>query len=245
MKRHLGMLHISFFLALAACASGPGQAPDEETGSAGLSLQLAGLEDGEIYASNDGYVLTFTHFAMAFSGMSLGEAEVDEAFSADFFDEEVVDLVEIEEVAPGEYDEVALTMGTAGSGGNARFVKARNLKNAETTPGALDGNSAFLEAEAVKGSDHCVLQVVLQADGETVEVDPGDSDVEVEAGEEAEVLVEVDPNQVFAGVDLGGLCQSGGVVTISAADNADLADRIAANLGGAFALGSSEGHHDH
>lgn len=245
MKRLLSILHIAFFLALAACASGPGQAPDEETGSAALSLQLAGLEDGEIYVSNDGYVLTFTHFAMAFSGMSLGEAEVDEAFSADFFDEEVVDLVEIEEVAPGEYDEVALTMGTAGSGGNARFLQARNLKRAETTPSALDGNSVFLEAEAVKGSDNCILQVVLQADGETMEVDPGDNDVEVEAGEEAEVLVEVDPNQVFAGVDLGGLCQSGGVVTISAADNADLADRIIANLGGAFALGSSEGHHDH
>jgi len=245
------MKHIMVFLSipaaflLAACASGPGQAPDEETGSAALSLQLAGLEDGEIYVSNDGYVLTFTHFAMAFSGMSLGEAKIDEAFSADFFDEEMVDLVEIEEVAPGEYDEVALTMGTAGSGGNARFLQARNLKRAETTPSALDGNSVFLEAEAVRGSDNCILQVVLQADGETMEVDPGDNDVEVEAGEEAEVLVEVDPNQVFAGVDLGGLCQGGGVVTISAADNADLADRIAANLGGAFALGSSEGHHDH
>lgn len=245
MKRLMVFLSIPAAFLLTDCASGPGRASDDETGSAALSLQLAGLEEGEIYASNDGYVLTFTHFAMAFSGMSLGEAEVDEAFSADFFDEEVVDLVEIEEVAPGEYDEVALTMGTAGSGGNARFLQARNLKRAETTPSALDGNSVFLEAEAVRGSDHCVLQVVLQADGETVEVDPGDSDVEVEAGEESEVLVEVDPNQVFAGVDLGGLCQGGGVVTISAADNSELADRIVANLGGAFALGSSEGHHDH
>lgn len=243
MKRLLGILSIPFFLAAAACASGPGQSPDEETGSAGLSLQLAGLDDGEIYVSNDGYVFTFTHFAMAFSGMRLGEAEVKESFSADFFDEEAVDIVEIEEVAPGEYDEIALTMGLAGSGGNARFLKARNLKNAETTPGALDGNSVFVEAEAVKGSDNCVLQVALQLEGETMEVDPGDNDVEVEAGEEAEVLVEVDPNQVFAGVDLSGLCQGGGVVQVSATDNADLADQIASNLGGAFALGSSEGHH--
>ena len=245
MKRLIVFLGIPVAFLLTACASGPGRAPDDATGSAALSLQLAGLEEGEIYASNDGYVLTFTHFAMAFSGMRLGDAEVDEGFSADFFDEEVVDLVEIEGLAPGEYDEVALTMGLAGSGGNARFLKVLNLKNAETTPGALDGNSVFLEAEAVKGSDHCVLQVVLQADGETMEVDPGDSDVEVEAGEEAEVLVEVDPNQVFSDVELSGLCQGGSVVTISAADNADLADRIASNLSGAFSLGSSEGHHHH
>lgn len=245
MKRFFSLLTIPTMLWLSSCASGPGQASDE-AGAAGLSLQLAGLEDGTVYVSNDGYVLEFRHFAMAFSSMRVGDESVVENFSADFFDEEVVDIVELEDIPPGEYDSVELVMGAAGSGGNVRFLRARQLKNAETTPGALDGNSVYLEAEASKGGDNCVLQVALQVDGETMNVDSDGNDIDIVAGEETEILVEVDPNQVFSGIDLAGLCTGGATVTISSQEDDSLAQQIGENLAGAFTLGSTEGHsHSH
>ncbi|HKY63137.1 MAG TPA: hypothetical protein VJR29_06940 [bacterium] len=233
-------------LILGGCASGPGNSPEEENGAAGLSLQLQGLEEGEIYLTNDGYRLTFGHFALAFSAIRLGEIEAQAPFGADFFDEEVVDVVEIEEVPAGEYDGVALTLGLAEAGQAQRFLRARGLKNAEGLPPSLAGLSVFLEAAAANGGDACTLQVALAADGETIDVDPAGQAIEVHGGEEAEILVEVDPNAVFAGVDLGALCQGDTLVTISAAENSELAEQIAANLSGAFLLGSTEGHsHSH
>ncbi len=216
MKKISTLFLIVALASALGCAAGPGKGPEEENGLAGLSLQLHGLEAGEIYLTNDGYRLTFGHFALAFSAISLGDVETQALFDADFSDEEAADVVEIEEVPAGEYDAVTLTL-----------------------------VSVFLEAEAVNGSNACTVQVALAADGEIIEVEPEGNAVTVVAEEEAEVLVEVDPNAVFAGVDLGGLCQGDALVTISAAENSSLAQQISENLAGAFVLGSTEGGHHH
>jgi hypothetical protein len=229
MKKISTLFLILALASVLGCAAGPGKGPEEENGLAGLSLQLHGLEEGDIYLTNDGYRLTFGHFALAFSAIQLGAVETQAPFGADFFDEEAADVVEIEEVPAGEYDAVTLTLGLGEAG----------------LPSDLTGLSVFLEAEAVNGSQACTVQVALAADGEIIEVEPEGNAVTVVAEEEAEVLVEVDPNAVFAGVDLGGLCQGGALVTISVTENSNLAEQISDNLAGAFLLGSTEGHHHH
>lgn len=234
----------AMLLLLNACAVGGGNGPEEESGLAAMSLQLHGLEEGEIYLSNDGYRLSFDHFALAFSSISLGEFETQAAFGADFFDEEVADIVEIEAIPAGEYEALSLTWGL-GEGGVQRFLQAKGMKRAETLPPNLQGLSVFLEAGAVNGDRDCTLQVALAADGESFDVDPDGNHVAVEAGEEVEILVEADPNAVFAGIDLTGLCQDGDLVSISEEENSGLAARIKDNLAGSFLLGSTEGHHHH
>ncbi|MCE9626066.1 MAG: hypothetical protein K8R69_11560 [Deltaproteobacteria bacterium] len=207
---------IPAFFTLFACATGPGNF-DDEPGSANLSLQLSGLESSTPVVSHDGFILTFTHFALSFSQMQLGEASVEEAFSADIFSETASGLAVLEDMAPGDYSSLALTLGMTGNP-------------------PLQGNSILLEGEARKGGSKCVLNVQLQADGTALEVDAGDEGVSVVSGEETQLLVQVDPNAVFAGVDLGGLCQNGATVMISAAQNSQLAEQILGNFSSAFSL---------
>jgi len=214
LRKYFGIF--AMFLTLAACASGPGKF-DDEPGSANLSLQLSGLESSTPVVSNDGFILTFNHFALAFSQLQLGDASVEEAFSADIFAETASGLAMLEDLSAGDYSSLSLTLGT---GGNP----------------PLQGNSILLEGEARKGGIDCALSVQLQADGTGLEVDVGEGGVSVVSGEETEILVQVDPNAVFAGIDLGGLCQNAATVTISAEQNPQLAARILDNFSGALSL---------
>lgn len=228
---------------LSACAVGPGKSPEDDFGTAALSLQLHGLEEGEIYLTQDGYRLGFDHCAFAFSQVELDEFAVEEPFAADFFDEEVTDLVEIDGILSGSYEAVALTLGQGEAEQAQRFLDVRGTKNSEIPSAALEGNSVFLQAQAVNGSNNCVVQVSLKMPGMKISVDPAGNEVEVSSGEESEILVEVDPNAIFAEIDLGGLCQGGGLLTISSEENAALANQISANLSNSFLLGGAEGHH--
>lgn len=246
MKRILFMSMIAAPLFATACVSGPGRAYDEP-GSAGLSLQLEGLDAGEIYVSHDGYVLSFHQFALAFSGASLGELRVEQGFNADIFEEEASDLVEFEDLIPGDYDEVTLTLGLAEFGQETRFFQTpSSFKNVESSQEILGGLSVYLEVDAVRGTDRCRLEVALSQDGNVIKVDAGDHGIQVEAGGESEILVEIDPNRVFSNIDLTDLCRNDAVVEISDTENVEMADEIAANLSGSFSLGEGGGHsHEH
>lgn len=205
---------------LNACATGAGTS-EGSTGTAGLSMQLKELSAGESYRTQDGYALEFTTFALAFSKITLESFTTSEAFTADFADEEVTDVVEVEDIPAGEYDEVTLTLGNIGA--------------------------VLIIAEATSGSDTCTVRVELTSD-ETITVNPADTNVDVTAGEEAELLVEVDPNQIFGTIDLPDTCTGGTTVTISASQSVSLSESVMDNLIGseAFSLGSTEGHaHDH
>ncbi len=57
--------------------------------------------------------------------------------------------------------------------------------------------------------------------------------------------MQVDPNRIFAGIDLSGLCQGGGILTISESEHPSLAERALANLAESFSLAASGGHHHH
>ena len=71
---------------LNACATGSGTT-EGSTGTACLSLQLKELVAGESYETQNGFVLEFTTFSMAFSQITVGSFGTVESFTADFADE--------------------------------------------------------------------------------------------------------------------------------------------------------------
>lgn len=237
---------------LSACAAGPGSSSNE-TGAAALSLQLPELSPGLSFQTSDGFRLDFTTFALSFSAITMGSDAAEEPFAADFFDEEVVDIIEIEDVPPDEYEEVTLTLAIAGglSGPSVqKFLQVKNGASGDDVTSSLNGLSALIIAEAVSenGDESCTLRFELQNEGLVTVGNEEGNHVEVTAGEEAEILVAVDPAELFGNVAVAPLCAGGAVVTISGVDNPELAETVADNLlsGPAFQLESTEGHsHSH
>ncbi len=234
-------------LLAAGCDSAP-SANDSGSGTAALSLELEELSPGENYISGDGVLLNFSTFALAFQGISLGGENVTADFTADFFDEEAVDVVEIEDVPTGEYEEVRLTLGTAAGLSGAAVLAVKRAATGDGVTSSLNGLSALIVGQGINGSATCDVRVELISSG-VLNV-PGEeaSHVAVEAGEEAEILVVAYPNKVFEGVSLSPLCVDGADVVISETLHPSHAAAILDNLisNDTFALGSTEGHtHSH
>jgi hypothetical protein len=219
-----------------------------ETGSAALSLQLEELSAGENYISGDGVLLNFSTFAMAFSKITLGSEELSADFTADFFDEEVIDVIELEEVPTGEYDAVTLTLGTASGLSGAAVLTVKNAAVGSDVTSSLNGNSILVVGEGINGGATCNLRVELVSDGMIPAANDAGNQVEVKSGEEAEVVVVVDPDRLFEDVALAPLCADGADVTISSDSNPSHAAAILDNLlsNEVVELGSAEGHaHSH
>lgn len=215
-------------------------------GSAALSLQLEELSAGENYVSADGVLLDFSVFAMAFSKVSMGAESVEEAFTADFFDEEVTEVIEVDSVPAGDYEDIELQLGTASglSGSAALVVRSKEAAVGPEVTESLNGKSVLIVGQGVKGGSTCDFRIELVSDG-VIDVHGHDgAHVEVKAGEEAEILAVVNPNALFNGVILGTLCTDGANVTISSSSNPSFANAILDNLlnNDAVELGSTEGH---
>ncbi len=223
-------IFLTIFL-LNACSSGAGTTVGS-TGSVGLSLQLKSLATGESYQTQDGYTLEFTTFALAFSKITLSNQETQKTFAAEFATEEAADLVEVENIPAGEYTASTLTLGVA---------------TADQGIPDLEGKSILIVAQASSGSEACTLQIELVGD-ETLTVNSADHDVEVSAGEESELLVEIDPNSIFGNVDLPDTCTGNATLTVSQSSNTSLADAILTGFSnaGSLVLGDTAGHsHSH
>lgn len=219
------------------------ESADTGVGSAALSLQLEELPAGERYVSADGVLLDFSAFAMAFSKITLGSEELTADFTADFSDEEVVDVVALENVPPGEYGELGLTLGTASDLSGTAVLAIKSAATGGEVTSSLNGLSVLIVAEGINGGATCTIRVELTGD-QTLDVAFEDADVDVTAGEEAEVLVIVDPNRIFGTVSLAPLCTGGADVLISADSNASQASALLDNFvsNEALELGSTEGH---
>lgn len=214
----LSMLALVLSLSnLWSCAPGTSEG---STGTVALSLQLP----EENFFSEDGYQLTFEHFALSFSKITLGNSQTEEAFAADFALEEVADIVEIENVHGGEYDEVSLTLSSE----------------------EPEGNSVFIQGTAQKDGNSCSFILELAADDVEIEVAPEGQEVDVEANTESELLVVVNPNVMFQNISLGADCTGDAELVFSADSNSSVANQMLTGLVASFELGSTSGHtHSH
>ncbi len=236
--------------AMMSCASGQGgtgnTTNNTSTGTAALSLQL---EEGATGLSQNNYQLDFTTFALAFSKITLGDQEVTESFTADFFDEEITDVIEMEDVPTGEYNTATLTLGTASGLSGAAALVAHNLQAATVgsdVTSSLNGLSVLIIADAQNGADTCTLRVELVSDATITVGNDAAADIDVGANEETEVLVAVDPDAIFGTITVPATCSGDATVTISATENAALGTTLLSNLKTAFELESTDGHsHSH
>lgn len=221
------------------CASESGGTSTGSTGAAGLSIQL---KENSSFTTNNGFTLTPTTFAMSFSQLSLSSFSTDESFAADFFDEEAADIIEIENVSGGEYEEIELTFSPAeGLGGDAAFLIS-NVSVGDEVTESLNDYSFLLVASATDGNDSCQVRILLNFE-ETITISGEEGvHVEITPNEEAEILVEVDPDAILSSIDLEG-CQDNQTMTIS---EGALANQLISNLGNALSLESADDHgHDH
>ena len=236
-------LYVVLASQFIACASGAGGTSEGSTGAAALSLQV---EEGATAQSADGFTITLDTLAMAFSSITMGGLISSEDFFVDFATEEEFDIIEVEDLSPGEYEEMSLTLGTGSSlGGSTAFLKSAQGTEVTST---LNDQSIVIVGQATNGGDSCQLNISLLADGETITVgNPDDAHVEVETEEEAEALVILEPEELFTSLNLAGLgCTGDAEITLeTGGTNSAEADAVLSALVGAFILsevGEGDGH---
>lgn len=249
-KLSFALLCVFCAWVLHGCDSNTNAGGSGGAGSAALSLQLEELPAGENYVSGDGVLLNFSAFALAFSKITLAGEEVVEDFAADFFDEEVIDAVVLEDVPAGEYEGVELTLGTASGLSGAVALAAQITKTAAVggeVTSSLNDHSVLIVGQGINGGATCNLRIELVSDAVLDVHGHEDVHVDVASGEEAEILTVVSPNILFEGISLAPLCTDGAEVAISASSNASLGAAILEKLAHeAVELGSTEGHtHSH
>lgn len=235
------------FANMWSCA--PGNS-NTSTGSLALSLQLS---EEQNFFTEDGYQLTFQHFALSFSKITVANLQTEESFSADFALEEVADIVEIENVPGGEYDEVSLTLSSEGLAAESKIAFVANLKSNHSNheehgdsesevPEELEGNSVFIQASAQKDGNSCSFILQLASDDVEIEVSPEGQEIDVEPNTESELLVVVNPNVMFQNISLGADCTGDAELVFSSTSNSSTANQMLNGLVTSFELGSTSGH---
>lgn len=182
MGAFLAALWIATF-GQSGCATGPGTA-EGNLGTAGLFMQIKEIPEGETLITADGFQITLEEFLIFFSGVSLVNRfftqDFSDPFTAELFEDEAVEILDLEDVPGVDYEGLNLTL-----------------------------DSALIQGGAQNNGDVCRFVLQLNSFGQNIEVNMGDQVITVQKDDEAVIPILFDQLGFFTALTLGPTCTGG------------------------------------